>query len=170
MNSDAVRRYGCRFTAFINNHLKIKIIMNSYLKMKEKHQKEMDDFPMFLAFNQKQFEEGMRKLNLEPANTGAIFKLGTTGGFIRKADDPGFSDMMERHLSEMRQAIDSDPTGEGFIFDMFHYELRNHEFGYTGEVYNTLSAVGLTWDDIKASGKLHTGLKNAMRSIREEEN
>jgi len=38
--------------------------MNSYLELKEKHQKEVNEFPMFFAFNDKQFKEGMKKFGL----------------------------------------------------------------------------------------------------------
>ena len=48
--------------------------MNRYQEIKEKHQKDVDNFRMFFAFNRKQFDEGMRSIGLEPDNTGAIYK------------------------------------------------------------------------------------------------
>ena len=33
-------------------------IMNTYLKLKNRHEKEFNNFPMFFAFNKKQFEIG----------------------------------------------------------------------------------------------------------------
>ena len=86
----------------------------------------------------------MRSIGLEPDNTGAILKLKNTGGYIRKTDESAFSAMMERHDAEMKKAIDSDSTGDGFIFDMFNYELSNHEYSYTRDLTDTLCAIGLS--------------------------
>ena len=137
--------------------------MNSYKKLREKQEKEINNFRMFFAFNKNQFEEGMRSIGLEPDNTGALLKMGDSGGYIRKNDRQDFSDMMERHNVEMKAAIDADPTGEGFIFDMFNYELSNHEYNYTGDLTDTLRAVGLTKAEINASAKLQHGLQKAIK-------
>ena len=137
--------------------------MNSYLELMKKQETERNNFPMFFAFNKEQFEEGMRKLGLEPNDTGALLKLGDTGGFIRKDDKPDFSDMMERHYLEKKAAIDADSTGEGFIFEMFDYELSNHEYNYTRDLTDALRAVGLTEADIKAGATLKSGLLKAMK-------
>jgi hypothetical protein len=141
--------------------------MNRYLELKEKQKKEINDFPMFFAFNKAQFEEGMRRLGLEPDSRSAIIKLGSTGGYFRKTDEPKFSEMMERHDAEMQADIDADPTGDEFIFEMFRYELSNHEYGYTGDLSDTLCALGLTMSGINASDKLKNGLQKAINWIYE---
>ena len=82
---------------------------------------------------------------------------------ICKNDRPDFSVILNRHKREMKAAIDADTTGEGFISDMFDYELSNHEYCYTGDLTNTLQALGLTKDDINASAKLKHGLQKAIK-------
>ena len=52
---------------------------------------------------------------------------------------------------------------------MFDYELRNHEFGYTGEYEDTLDALGYTWKDIEADKRLKNGLTLAARKIMKED-
>jgi hypothetical protein len=141
--------------------------MNRYLELKQKQQKEINEFPFAFAFNDAQFEKGMRKLGLEPDNIGAIYKFGDTGGFYRRTDGQALFDMMERHEAEMKAAIDADPTGDGFIFEMFRYELSNHEYGYTGNVTATLEALDLTMADIRASDKLKNSLQKAITWIYE---
>ena len=138
--------------------------MNSYQELKKKHQKEFNLFPIFFAFSNEQFDEGMRNLGLEPNDTNAIYRLGDTGGFYRKTDRLAFSEMRNRHDAEMKAAIDADTTGEGFIFDMFDYELSNHEYCYTGDLTDTLQALDLTKDDINASAKLKHGLQKAIKN------
>ena len=137
--------------------------MNKYQELREKQQAEVNAFPMFFAFNQKQFEEGMQSLGLKPTDTKKIYKLGNTGGFYRKSDSAAFHEMFRRHTKELEDAITSDPTGDGFIFDMFDYELANHEYNYTHDPEPTLDALGLTMEQVRAEPRLFHGWKKATR-------
>lgn len=101
----------------------------TYKQLKEKHQKEVNKFPMAFAFSQEQLAEGMRKLGLDPSQTNMITPLGGTGGFIRTSDVPAYQQMMAGHQAEMNAAIQQDTTGDGFIYQMFYAELANHEYG-----------------------------------------
>ena len=49
-----------------------------------------------------------------------------------------------------------------FIYDMFYAELANHEYGYTGDITDTVEALGYTVDDLNADKRLLKGLKKAM--------
>lgn len=135
--------------------------MNIYKKMKEKHENEINEFPMFFAFSKKQFNEGMKKLDLEPSETNKIYKFGSTGGFYRKSDSKSLHKMLNRQDKEMREAIAND---ENFIFDMFDYELANHEYTYTHDVSDTLDALGLTLDEVKADERLSSALEKACKA------
>ena len=53
------------------------------------------------------------------------------GGYVQKKDADLLHQTTERHNKEMEAAIAEDKTGEGFIYEMFLYELDNHEYGYT---------------------------------------
>ena len=145
-------------------------IVNKYKLLKEKHQKEIEEFPMFFAFNQQQFNEGMLSVGLNPDDTAAIYKIGRTGGYFRKSDSKRFEDMMRRHGDERQKSIDGDTTGDGYIFDMFFYELCNHEYGYSGELSDTLDALGLSIDEINASPKLKYALNKAKIDVRRIQN
>jgi len=135
--------------------------MNKYLKMKKDHQKELNNFPMFFAFSNKQFDEGMQEFGLDPEeDTDKIYSIGR-GGFIKKKNSKEFAEMFKRHHEEIEKAIESDQTGEEFIFDMFLYELRNHEYIVTGNFEDTLDAVGLTFEEVKENEKLEHGLIKA---------
>lgn len=140
--------------------------MNSYIELKTKQQAEVNAFPMFFAFNDKQFADGMKSLGLKPTDLKKIYKLGNTGGFYRKSDAPAFREMFIRHDQEKKDAIAADPTGDGFIYEMFNYELGNHEYGYTRDPEPTLDALGMTMDEIKADPRLHNGWKKAIRNQR----
>lgn len=137
--------------------------MNQYQALKEKQQAEVEAFPMFFAFNRKQFEEGMRSLGLKPTDTAKIYKLGNTGGFYRKSDSSAFHDMFTRQAKEREEAIAADPTGDGYIFEMFDYELANHEYNYTHDPEPTLRSLGLTMEMVKADPRLLHGWQKATR-------
>jgi hypothetical protein len=127
------------------------------------HQEEVNNFPMFFAFNNKQFDEGMRELGLDPKDTDKIYRLGSTGGYYRKTDAPALREMFERHSKEMEDAVKADTTGEGFIYDMFIYELANHEYCITYDLEPTLDALGLTLDEVNENPALLAGLKKAKK-------
>lgn len=125
--------------------------MNKYTALKEKHQAEINAFPMFFAFSDKQFAEGMAKLGLTADDTDKIYRLGNTGGFYLKSDSQKLSDMLDRHSTEREDAIYND---DEFVYQMFFYELANHEYCITYDYEPTLDACGLTEDDINNSERL----------------
>ena len=137
--------------------------MNSYAALKNKHQKEHNAFPLGAAFNQKQFEEMMQKWGLTVNDTDKILRLGHTGCYIRKTDQQALHEMIERHEAEMKQAIADDKTGNGFIYDMFIYELANHEYCITYDLEETLDALNLTYEEIIADKRLSHGLNKAKK-------
>ena len=133
----------------------------NYQVLKAKHAEELNDFPIFFAFSNKQFEEGMEKAGLTVTDTDKIYSL-TGGGFIKKTDSEAFHAMFKRNNTEISEAILSDKTGEGFILEMFDYELSNHEYCITGSTEDTLDALGLSEEDVDKSAALKAGLRAAI--------
>ena len=115
--------------------------MNAYIEMNRRHQEEVSAFPMAFAFGDEQLKEAMKKL-------GTIYGA---GDIIRKSDLPAYREMQMRHREELFNAINSDETGDGFIFDMFDYELANHEYGYTRDPHDALMALGMSWNRVANS-------------------
>ena len=140
---------------------------NLYHEMRVRQQEEVNHFPLFAAFNDKQFREGMRSLGLDPSETKKICSLGF-GCFARKTDAERWKTMGIRHQQERKAAIAADFTGEGFVKDMFSYELSNHEFSYTGDVAPALAALGITPQQIAQSEILRYGFTLAVAEQRKE--
>ena len=140
---------------------------NLYKELHDRHQAEINAFPFGFAFSQEQFDKMMvERFNLEPTDTDKIYSIGG-GGYIRKEDHQAMCDMIERHAKEKKDVIAADLTGEGYIYDMFVYELANHEYMITMTSDDTLDALGLTWEDVKADSRLSHGLKKAKKYILE---
>lgn len=132
--------------------------MSKYTELKSKHQAEVDAFPFGFAFNQSQFNEMMEKWGLTPDDTDKIYSIGG-GGYIRKSDAEAMHKMFERHELERKMARQH---GDDYLFEMFNYELANHEYNYTGDLTDTLDALGLTIDEINADPKMADALKRAI--------
>lgn len=137
--------------------------MNPYLELKNRHQKEVNEFPLGFAFSDKQFAEMMEKWGLTPEDTDKIYSIGG-GGFVRKADSEAMHEMFDRHAKERETAIKENK--DDYLYHMFDYELANHEYNYTGEVSDTLEALGLTSKDIDANEVMHDALMRAAKHQR----
>lgn len=133
----------------------------TYKELKDRQQAEINAFPFMFAFSNEQFIKGMERLGLKPTDTDKIYSIGG-GGYVRKSDYAELEAMTQRHRQEMRDAIAADTTGEGFIYDMFYYELANHEYIISGSITETLDALELTIDEINESKALLHGLKKAI--------
>lgn len=139
--------------------------MNRYQALSEKHQREFNKLPLGFAYSDKQFNEMMLKWGLHPKkDLDKLIRI-PGGGFIQKKDLQLLKDVTRKNNQEMQAAIDNDPDGTNFIYEMFYYELCNHEFDYTRELDDTLYSLGYTLKDIQTNPKLKNGLKKAMNTI-----
>ena len=138
--------------------------MNRYAELKQRQQQEFGTFPMQYAFSNQQFAEGMAALGLKPADTDKIYKV-PGGGFYRREDGSRLKTMMDRFDQELNEAVAGDKTGDGFIYEMFLYELENYEYGCTMDLSETLDALGYTPEDIQADPRLSHGLERARLEI-----
>lgn len=132
--------------------------MSKYTDLKAKHQAEVDAFPFGFAFNQKQFDEMMTKWGLTPDDTDKIYSIGG-GGYVRKSDSEAMHKMFKRHELERKMAR---KHGDEYLFEMFNYELANHEYCITHDLTDTLDSLGLTIEEINADPKMADALKRAI--------
>lgn len=138
--------------------------MNKYIEIRNKHEKRVNAFPISFAFSDKQFDEGMKKLGLTPDDTDKVISIGG-GGFIRKTDVEAFGQMWDDLRKEHNDLIEQDKTGDGYIKDMFVFELENYEFGYTHELNATLTALEFTYEDVMNTPNLKHGLELACKEV-----
>lgn len=138
--------------------------MNRYAELKQRQQQEFAAFPMQYAFSNQQFAEGMAALGLKPADTDKIYKV-PGGGFYRREDGSRLKTMMDRFDQELHEAVAGDKTGDGFIYEMFLYELNVHEYGYTMDTEDTLDALGYTVEEVLGNPRLKRGIEKAVTEI-----
>ena len=136
-------------------------MMESYLELKKRHQKEVNEFPFGFAFSPAQFVEMMRKWGLDyEKDINKIVSIGN-GGYVQKKDRDNMHEMFSRHRKEIRDFISADESGEEFVYEMFLREMRNYGYGWTGYPKDTLEALGLTWEDVQNNEKLLNGFNKA---------
>lgn len=138
--------------------------MNRYADLKQRQQQEFGAFPMQFAFSNRQFAEAMAALGLKPTDTDKVYSA-PGGGIYRREDSQRLKAMMDRFDRELQEAIADDKTGDGFIYEMFLYELDNHEYGYTMDTEDTLDALGYTADEVLGDPRLKRGIEKAVTEI-----
>lgn len=143
--------------------------MESYRELRERQQREFNELPLGFAFSITQFNEMMERWGLDPVNDTEKIHLIPGGGYIQKKDRDHLIDTLARFDTELQAAKDSDLDGTGFLYQMFRYELANHEYAYTGELDDTLDSLGITMDEINGSPAMTAALHNAIRAITGEE-
>ena len=131
--------------------------MSKYCELKSKHEKEFNAFPMFFVFSNSQFDEGMRKMGLDPTATDKIYSIGG-GGYMKKSDSAAFAELIDRLDREMREAMQDDE----FLIDAFDYELSNHEYIVTWDTSDAIEALGFTVDEVTNDKRLLSALKVAV--------
>lgn len=143
---------------------------NLYKELIDKQMAEINVFPVKTATNNEQFKKIVNEWNLsfnENSDNfyGKQLVPVSLGMFIRKKDVKAFNDMLNRHRKEHQKAIKEDTTGEGYIYDMFVYELQNYEYGYTGCVDDTLEALGISRETLQQNAAMSQALAKARKFV-----
>lgn len=143
--------------------------MNQYRKLSEDHQERVNVFLnkyAFFAFNEKQFQDGLQRLGISEEDAGKkLVRMGSTGGFMLKEHTAEYAALAEGIADEVDKAVHDPSTGPSFAYDMFYYELANHEYSYTGCKEDALDALGYTWEDIRKDEILQTALEQAAKDV-----
>jgi len=122
----------------------MKTHANNYRSLKTKHQQSIEDFEgIFYAFTNEQFKEGLKKVNLSEGEENKLFKLGS-GSFILKDRKKDLEDLLLSNKKELRENL----KDEKFLLNALRYELSNHEYSYSGDIYPALDALSLKLEDI----------------------
>ena len=128
--------------------------MNMYTRLKDKHSKMINDFPMAFAFSEKQFEEAKEKLGVK--SNDELLSI-PSGGMIRKIDSEALNTLYKTMNRETEEAQKDDV----YMYQGFLYELGNHEYIYTGDPEQTLECFNLTIEEVNKDIRLLTIFKKA---------
>lgn len=135
---------------------------NLYLELKKKHEKEFNEFPMIFAFSKSQFKEGMEKLGLTEEDTDQIYSTGN-GGYYKKTDAQKLKELFDRHKKEREENL----SNEEYLYQMFLYELGNHEYCITYELDDTLEACDISHEMLEENSLMKDCLLRAKKKYLE---
>ena len=118
-----------------------------YLELQKKHQKELEDFPIAYAFNDKQLEEALEKLGATKEECVTVFGH---GDIVKRTDAKALLKMLENQTKELREKMKTDKE---FAYEAFLYEMDNHEYAinWSGDE-DVLDCLNLNWDMIRKWG------------------
>lgn len=155
------------FDAYEEPQRGIKLIYETiskitYKEIKEKYQKQINDFPCIVAFSKKSVEEKLSNLNV---NSIDDLKQIIPGYFIRKSDIEDFKQININKQVEIK-TLYNGYKGYRFAKSMFKYELNNQEYCITYDLTDTLETLNLTLEEIEENKNLRIGLKLALKEIR----
>ena len=138
--------------------------MREYTELRNRHQKRVNDFLSkyaFFAFDQEQFHEGLDRLQIRKDDAVQF----CPGGYMIRSRLPEYIKLAE----DLRKERDLAAKEPEFAFDMFRYELANHEYSYTGSSEDAIDALGYTFDEIRADPVLKEALNKAINELMKEE-
>lgn len=96
----------------------------TYIEMKDRHQKEVNTLPLMHAFSKAQFEEGCKKLGVTNPKSELFALKHIPGCYYRKTD----SKLIWETFKRLSDETDAAMTDEEFAVSAFEYEAANHEF------------------------------------------
>lgn len=134
---------------------------NRYRIMRERQQKKVDDVfaeIVFFAFNENQFQEGMKKIGAK--SPSELYRLGSSGGFYKKKDAQRIRQLFSDLECETAEAFRTG--GSEFAKEAFLEEMANHEYGYTHDLEPVLDDLGFTEDQVVNTPYLTDGLRMAL--------
>jgi hypothetical protein len=110
----------------------------TYQEYKNFDKNWIDNFPIFFAFNDEQFLEGMKKINFTKG-TDKLVSIGA-GGYLKKADYPQFLENLKNGKKRLKTLLKNNT----FFKEAIQYELNNHEYCITMDETDALNVFGLT--------------------------
>lgn len=110
------------------------IDIDIYAEFKKEREKEIDSFPMFYAYDEKQIREGMRKIKCK-SRSELSGVPGFFGLFMRTVDIPRFFKMVGNRMAETQSRIATDPN---FAKAAFLYEMNNCEYAINVDGYEEI--------------------------------
>lgn len=135
--------------------------MEKYVEMKERHQKMVDSLPLKFAFSDEQFKKAMKELGLTENDTDKIIGIGG-GGFCLKETADKLVELYKQFNEEEAKAFENDD----FLIDAFEYELGNHEYIITYDIYDTLRALNITIQEYQDNTRYQDLMQKAIKNYK----
>lgn len=122
-----------------------------YKEFKERQQKEKNNLPIYFAFGNEQLQERANELGFESINDMINNVVGIgAGGFCKKEDYQNIINTFKKHNEELKENLKNDE----FLKSAFRYEMSNHEYIVTYDIYDTLRSLEITLEEYQKSERM----------------
>lgn len=128
----------------------------SWREFSDQNQKKLEEFPMFFAFNNEQFAEGLKKVGASKDET--IVSVGA-GGYIKKCD----AEALNKLEAEIWQSEREFLRDYGNLVNAITYELANHEFCIEYDPEPTMRVLGIEVDMIEKDETIGKAFREAKK-------
>lgn len=125
--------------------------MNKYIEFKNKEHEIYNNMPYIrYAFGEEQIIKVFNEWGLKyPKHRDKVTSLFGAGDIIQKKDLPLFNQWKRENLDSLQQEKQELLKDREFVYDMFMYELGNHEWQLSYNNNEVLYACGLTRKNIE---------------------
>lgn len=137
--------------------------MEKYVEMKERHQKMVDSLPLKFAFSDEQFEKAMQELGLTKHDVDKVVSIGA-GGFCLPETAEKLVEYYKQFDKEEQKAFKNDE----FLQSAFEYELANHEYIITYDLFDTLSSLNITEEEYQKNERYQDIMKKAIKNYKKD--
>ena len=137
--------------------------MEKYVEMKGRHQKMVDSLPLKFAFSEKQIKKAMQELGLTKDDTDKIVGIGA-GGFCLPETAEKLVEYYKQFDEEEQKAFKNDE----FLQSAFEYELANHEYIITYDLFDTLRALNITEEEYQKNERYQDIMKKAIKNYKKD--
>lgn len=107
--------------------------MNLYKQLSDKHQKQVDDFLnkyAFFAFSDKQFRDGLQRLEITEEDAGKkLVRMSGTGGFMLRDHAQEYAALAESITDEVNAAVHDPGSGRASLMTCFIMSWRTMNTG-----------------------------------------
>ena len=135
----------------------------TYEEMKETHQKMVDNLPIKFAFSDEQFERAMQELGLTKDDTDKVVGIGA-GGFCLPETADKLVELYKIFNEEEEQAFKNN----NFLQSAFEYELANHEYIITYDIYDTLRALNISMKEYQENERYKNIMQKAIENYKKD--
>lgn len=130
--------------------------VNKYRELQKKHERLINEFPMAFAFGEQQLQEALIKLKVTDKNEVCSTKY---GGIIRKTDKEAYYNLLDKMDAEEQEARKDDE----YLYDGFLYELGNHEYCITFQLYDILPYFDISFKDFDTNERYQRIMTKAIK-------
>lgn len=121
----------------------MKKLEENYKEFKERITKETNDLPLYWAFGKEQTDELMKKLNIKNDEELKEKCFTILGAIALLKNKELIINTFKRHNKELEEAL----KDKEFLTSAFRYEMSNHEYYITYDKSETLTVLGISYDD-----------------------